>query len=438
MAAQSTPTYVHEPLDTNKNQIRLIHIVTEDRAESPISINIETHDQETAPPYIALSYAWEDPDPQYRDVTYPINVGDTSIQVSRTVYQALVELRAKIREASEDSQVVDLPLWLDQICIDQSNFSEKNHQVSGMASIYKNAESVIAWLFGVHLHPHEIEVAKEVWGSVVPSSAEQERVSLVFSVPYWTRLWIVQEIMLARRRYAMWHGGILISWKHMNSLFVNSHAMFRVKGQGLTLRFLLGAWKPLTISLSESITHFSTQRCKDPSDKVYALQGLLAEHERVPIDYRKSVHAVFLDVVQVMHAAWIADTSRSSPQWELKELGMEMGLEKGTRGEGSGFSDFVYVLFHKELRSRSKLPPTLFRSEGPGSRSWSCDVNWQSFLFGYSDEWQPCSGSRWWIEHGGSRFSFHSSPWTATFLNADHDESIRRRRVDRCCSILDW
>ena len=44
MAAQQISIYVHEPLDTTKNQIRLIRIVTADTVDSPININIEIHD----------------------------------------------------------------------------------------------------------------------------------------------------------------------------------------------------------------------------------------------------------------------------------------------------------------------------------------------------------------------------------------------------------
>ncbi|KAF3053675.1 hypothetical protein E8E11_010944 [Didymella keratinophila] len=53
-----------------------------------------------------------------------------------------------------------IPLWLDQICINQSSLHGKNHQTSRMASIYQNAESVIVWLFGVQLGPEKVDVYK--------------------------------------------------------------------------------------------------------------------------------------------------------------------------------------------------------------------------------------------------------------------------------------
>lgn len=150
----------------------------------PISINIETHDQETAPPYNALSYAWEDPEPEpeYRDVTYPVVVENTSIRISRIV--GLWELRGKIWESSGDTKLVEFPLWLDQIFIDQRNVGEKNHQVFRMASIYKNAVSLIVWLFGVHIFHEDVQTVQNSPGVQSGHFVEVDsRVASVFSDP---------------------------------------------------------------------------------------------------------------------------------------------------------------------------------------------------------------------------------------------------------------
>jgi hypothetical protein len=37
-------------------------------------------------------------------------------------------------------------IWIDQVCIQQEIVEERNHQVSMMAKIYRNAEEVITWL----------------------------------------------------------------------------------------------------------------------------------------------------------------------------------------------------------------------------------------------------------------------------------------------------
>lgn len=38
------------------------------------------------------------------------------------------------------------PMWIDAICIDQSNVSERVHQVAQMSEIYSRATDVHVWL----------------------------------------------------------------------------------------------------------------------------------------------------------------------------------------------------------------------------------------------------------------------------------------------------
>jgi hypothetical protein len=39
-----------------------------------------------------------------------------------------------------------ITLWIDSICIDQTNVAEKNVQVALMGEIYKGADQVVVWL----------------------------------------------------------------------------------------------------------------------------------------------------------------------------------------------------------------------------------------------------------------------------------------------------
>lgn len=57
--------------------------------------------------------------------------------------------------------------------------------------------------------------------------------------------------------------------------------------------------------LGHVIDRFCSRACKDPRDKVCGLQGTVLQHERVVVDYRKPVHAVFVNTVQVLHTAYV-------------------------------------------------------------------------------------------------------------------------------------
>lgn len=97
------------------------------------------------PKYEALSYVWgESVDTKLaifvRDSTLnPSSSTDNAfrtLQISESLYSALSQLRYT------DSPRV---LWIDQLCINQSDIVERNEQVQIMRHIYRFATRVIAW-----------------------------------------------------------------------------------------------------------------------------------------------------------------------------------------------------------------------------------------------------------------------------------------------------
>ncbi|KAI4157184.1 MAG: hypothetical protein LQ342_008481 [Letrouitia transgressa] len=120
----------------------------------------------SAPPYETLSYTWGS---NSRDCpicvhTISASLADKSSFSSQSPNRS-VELRyitshlqaalIKLRRVSEDRVV-----WIDQLCIDQSNVEERNAQVALMAGIYRNAQRTIIWLgSGNILHQDEAFIA---------------------------------------------------------------------------------------------------------------------------------------------------------------------------------------------------------------------------------------------------------------------------------------
>ena len=82
--------------------------------------------------YEALSYCWG----QGTKEKF-IEVGGKVILITSNLYDALQYLRF---------ERVTRTLWIDQICINQSDTEERNQQVQQMGDIYCNATSVTAWL----------------------------------------------------------------------------------------------------------------------------------------------------------------------------------------------------------------------------------------------------------------------------------------------------
>lgn len=135
-------------------------------------------------------------------------------------------------------------LWIDAICINQYDITERNHQVAHMSRIYTNAQQVVIWLGLPHEQNQQIDsipgqkddtngwiqllqqahrshFLQSVGESLNPvsrsapktdsisASIKAAAVSRNFTIDtaagyfvnrsYWTRLWIVQEITLARK-----------------------------------------------------------------------------------------------------------------------------------------------------------------------------------------------------------------------------------------------
>lgn len=86
------------------------------------------------PSYEALSYRWTDPDKKNPDLVFCNGV---DFPVGPNLYAALIRFR-----------LADVPraLWVDQLCIKQTDGPEKAQQLLIMGDIYSKAERVLAWL----------------------------------------------------------------------------------------------------------------------------------------------------------------------------------------------------------------------------------------------------------------------------------------------------
>lgn len=83
--------------------------------------------------YEAISYVWGID----TDATQVLLDDDQVIKCSRNAGNALRHMQYRTQPRM---------IWLDAICIDQSNEMEKSDQVTMMATIYRSAHAVLVWL----------------------------------------------------------------------------------------------------------------------------------------------------------------------------------------------------------------------------------------------------------------------------------------------------
>ena len=92
------------------------------------------------PQYQALSYFWGDADDLYN-----IKIDSKTLQIRRNLYDFLQTV-PDVKPSILPNGSVPSHLWIDQVCINQENGIERNHQVQQMKQIFSRAGRVIAWL----------------------------------------------------------------------------------------------------------------------------------------------------------------------------------------------------------------------------------------------------------------------------------------------------
>lgn len=187
--------------DLDPDQFRLLKLHPQTPTEDGLlTCDLETWHRRDCPSYMALSYAWES-----HSGTRPIVIRGIRHLVSETVEQALQHLRRDVVQH----------IWVDQLCINQLNDQEKSSQVQQMRDTYQTANKVVAWL-GLefansrllfdHFPALEAAVQKQEWEGLAKLCANPDEVAKVkeayaafCDLPYWKRLWVIQEFAVAQQ-----------------------------------------------------------------------------------------------------------------------------------------------------------------------------------------------------------------------------------------------
>jgi hypothetical protein len=97
-----------------------------------ITGHIQHFNLQDPPTYHALSYVWGT-EPRLQRVT----ISNTTVNITPNLYHALQRVRL-IKGT--------LPLWVDSLCINQSDTTERTAQIQHIGSIYRKASAVLIWL----------------------------------------------------------------------------------------------------------------------------------------------------------------------------------------------------------------------------------------------------------------------------------------------------
>ncbi|KAI3335918.1 heterokaryon incompatibility protein-domain-containing protein [Ustulina deusta] len=284
-----------------------------------------------APKFNALSYCWGD---SGRSASMRCN--GYEVMITPTLMEALQVLIGLDRGGIEW-------IWIDQVCINQANMSERGSQVDMMKAIYKTSERTIIWLgteiSGIEAVGTLLEKLSRLYNhDLEPSGARKRRrytideyeaadlphpedplwnvLGDILSRPWFVRCWVIQEAALSKNAPQMLCGTYELSWEciipsatWLLSMCYKLTPLHRRPTTVPALRSLKLFNELRQVGLPWDMTTLLNKarrfKASEPRDRVYSLIGLAGEaNERSVLpaalraNYDRPVQDVFRDITR--------------------------------------------------------------------------------------------------------------------------------------------
>lgn len=316
--------------------------------------------------YQALSYVWG------TDLrTQSLATLEGTIPITESLEKALRRLRS-------DKHIISL--WVDAVCINQDDTIEKAKQISLLSTVFQNATCTYAFVDGgvdsdaalqmlmqVRLHamgktraashqfdqvktdqmiedelwPKSIPKAPRYWGARgIPHPQDQiwASVEAFFSLPWFRRVWIIQEVVVAHNVEIVC-GKWTIEWSTLHEAMQVVDRQLQLDDYDTTQ--LRSSWQPF-ISLAEQreweardhrwalvmlLEHFRNTESTLCRDRLFALLGLACDGDELEFepDYESSFGHVLLRYahgfvrqgrgMQMLYRAGLDRKSDRFPSW---------------------------------------------------------------------------------------------------------------------------
>ena len=191
-----------QPLNKDKRLVRFLRLLHDER--SSIACELAVFSLDDQPEYLALSYCWTKADP-----IYEVQLNGRPFYMKPNLYAYLELMRSEQQSGW---------IFIDALCINQSDIEERSSQVALKGDVYREAVGVVVWLWvrrwGKRKGSEGVETAENLMQQLLDYDATtaaifddtvsgiQEALSDAFLMAfvrceYWSRARIVQELLLA-------------------------------------------------------------------------------------------------------------------------------------------------------------------------------------------------------------------------------------------------
>ncbi|KAK0745462.1 heterokaryon incompatibility protein-domain-containing protein [Schizothecium vesticola] len=308
--------YDQHRLDESKREFRILKLQRR-TLRSELRCEFVLASVNNPPPFEAISYTWGGEQP-----TESIIVNGCRLAVAPAVFKLLWYRRSFWSEAY---------LWIDAVCINQHGIPERERQVKLMGDIYQLASRTLVWL----AHPMDaMDAAKarrelmvlatvnlmqgspETLRKMLSNSSSISALVSLLSLSYFTRIWVVQEVVLAKEVHVI-YGHAMFDWDSLIAAVMplidaslisvvtsySPHPARLGRNMGnilcisrLRMQYLRGSKPDLYETLAGSL-ELRWCASTDARDKVFGVLGMVSDagHGKIPTpDYGESAERVFL------------------------------------------------------------------------------------------------------------------------------------------------
>lgn len=277
---QLRESYTYTRLADPEKQIRLLRFIP-DENEQCISLEMSTWDIGTTPGYIAISYTWGSR--RYKDIW----VNGKALRVRKNSLYALWQTRLHNPDAY---------VWMDAVCIAQCERKEKGHQVKIMGSIFEYAQKVVACVGEADATSELVmDMARygplnrsahdsQLWWKGRLAAEVYEKVAEFLNRPYFSRLWIVQEVAASGGRLDFLCGSRVVSKDGFDYLL--DSCKDPDAAVLLTSEWSYSAMRNCRLrerALNQAFLMSGHRECHDLRDRVYAVLSLIKWDARGPL-----------------------------------------------------------------------------------------------------------------------------------------------------------
>ena len=306
------------PKLTSSNEFRLLKLKA-GRLQDPLHVHMEVVSRGSpCPSYKILSYSRVECAAFQTGKRSPIFLGP---------YWDILVVPTFAEEALRDIRFesTDLLIWIDIICINQSDIDEKNQQTSVMREIVQKASGTMIYLSAAK--------TEEVFNLIMSAAISQEQIppggaarraelenalQTIFRLSYFSDLLVIQEVLLATKVELVWGHRVLPCQGSLLKYLSNDvHALSWWREHH---EWTVSAGRNMVRLLSSA----SKYSCIDPRDKVFGVLALVDQHDIVP-DYRLPVELVYIGITayliqchqtfELLELAAISGKGQGVPSW---------------------------------------------------------------------------------------------------------------------------